>query len=206
MKGLEYINQLKQFLSTKTKELEIETFKLKTLDIKTDTNPQQLVSSNRETTELLDFLAKDLRWYKWYLEDEKESFISFYPLKSKQLSKSGNKPTIVETGTMNKLEAEEVQTRLADFFVEKNINSLKIASYSHYEFARYVSLLSDETKSAKVSSPYETMLWQTLKDNAMKGYEAEFINRIEEMYSGEQKAKVVAINGEVMKEIEMLQK
>lgn len=80
------LDLLKQFLASKekpfeTEALKIETFKLKTSDIKTDTNPQQLVSSNRETTELLDFLAKDLRWYKWYLEDEKENLTSIYSLK-----------------------------------------------------------------------------------------------------------------------------
>jgi len=49
------LDLLKQFLASKEKPIELETvqtesFRLKNLDIKTDTNPQQLVSSNRETT------------------------------------------------------------------------------------------------------------------------------------------------------------
>ena len=67
------IDVLKQFLATKTKEPEIEFAPLKDVDIKENTNITTINNTSCEkTNSLLDFLVKDLKWYKWFLEDKKE--------------------------------------------------------------------------------------------------------------------------------------
>jgi len=80
------IDMLKQYLTTKTKEPEIEFTPLKDVATK-ETNDVAVIngSLDKKTNDLLDFLTKDLKWYKWYLEDQKNSSTS-YSLKFLQLS------------------------------------------------------------------------------------------------------------------------
>jgi hypothetical protein len=86
-KTLQRIEVLKQYLSTKTKEPEI-LFELKDVDIKETTDIATINNSTCEKTDnLLDFLTKDLKWYKWYLEDQVDRATS-YSLKLFHLSYS----------------------------------------------------------------------------------------------------------------------
>ncbi|WPY00453.1 hypothetical protein Trichorick_00330 [Candidatus Trichorickettsia mobilis] len=85
-KSQQRLNLLKEFLSTKVKVPDteetaaLETFDIKfNLDIQTQTN-----FSNEKTTELLEFLAKDLRWYEWYLRDEDLTSLSYFQLSLSQ--------------------------------------------------------------------------------------------------------------------------
>lgn len=86
-KTLQRIEILKQYLSTKTKEPEI-LFELKDADIK-QTVDISTTNDNycEKTNDLLNFLVKDLEWYKWFLEDKKQPFIS-YSLQYLQLTRS----------------------------------------------------------------------------------------------------------------------
>lgn len=85
-KTLQRINVLTQYLATKTKEPEIP-FKLKDVDIKENID---IATTNdnycEKTNDLLEFLTKDLKWYKWFLEDKKE--LTTYSLKYFQLTRS----------------------------------------------------------------------------------------------------------------------
>jgi hypothetical protein len=74
-------------LSTKNKEPEIQ-FELKNLDIKESTDIS-IINDNslKKTNDLLNFLVKDLEWYKWFLEDKKQPFIT-YSLQYLQLTRS----------------------------------------------------------------------------------------------------------------------
>ena len=86
-KTLQRIEVLKQYLSTKNKEPEIQ-FELKNLDIKESTDIS-IINDNslKKTNDLLNFLVKDLEWYKWFLEDKKQPFIT-YSLQYLQLTRS----------------------------------------------------------------------------------------------------------------------
>jgi len=75
-KTLQRLETLKQYLTTKTKEPEIE-FELKTVDVKQNTDIVTINNSCEKTNDLLNFLVKDLEWYKWFLEDKKQPFISY---------------------------------------------------------------------------------------------------------------------------------
>ncbi len=78
------INIFEQFLAKKNCEARIDGLVApNNLNVQTETD-----SSSFEVTELLDFLAKDLRWYKWYLEDKKEDCATTYSLQFFQLSYS----------------------------------------------------------------------------------------------------------------------
>ena len=95
-KTLQRIEVLKQYLSTKTIEPEIE-FELKDVDIKESNNISTINDNSYEKTDdLLNFLVKDLEWYKWFLEDKKQPFIS-YSLQYLQLTRS-----ITHSLTINK--------------------------------------------------------------------------------------------------------
>ena len=85
-KTLQRIEVLKQYLSTKTKEPEIQ-FELKNVDIKESTDIS-IINDNslKKTNDLLNFLVKDLKWYKWFLEDKKQPFIT-YSLQYLQLTR-----------------------------------------------------------------------------------------------------------------------
>ena len=84
------IDVLKQFLASKTKEPEIEFTPLKDVDIKENTDIATINSSSYEkTNDLLNFLVKDLKWYKWYLEDQKDCSMT-YSLQFFQLTQSIN--------------------------------------------------------------------------------------------------------------------
>jgi hypothetical protein len=86
-KTLQRMEVLKQYLSTKNKEPEIQ-FELKNVDIKESTDIS-IINDNslKKTNDLLNFLVKDLEWYKWFLEDKKQPFIS-YSLQYLQLTRS----------------------------------------------------------------------------------------------------------------------
>ena len=86
-KTLQRIEVLKQYLSTKNKEPEIQ-FELKNVDIKESTDIS-IINDNsfKKTNDLLNFLVKDLEWYKWFLEDKKQPFIT-YSLQYLQLTRS----------------------------------------------------------------------------------------------------------------------
>jgi hypothetical protein len=85
-KTLQRIELLKQYLSTKTKEPEIP-FELKDADIKQTVDISTNDNSCKKANDLLNFLVKDLEWYKWFLEDKKQPFIS-YSLQYLQLTRS----------------------------------------------------------------------------------------------------------------------
>ena len=86
-KTLQRIEVLKQYLSTKTKEPEI-LFELKDVDVKETVDIATINDKSYEKTDdLLNFLVKDLEWYKWFLEDKKQPFIS-YSLQYLQLTHS----------------------------------------------------------------------------------------------------------------------
>jgi len=86
-KTLQRIEVLKQYLSTKTKEPEIP-FELKDVDVKQTVDIDTTNDKSYEKTDdLLNFLVKDLEWYKWFLEDKKQPFIS-YSLQYLQLTRS----------------------------------------------------------------------------------------------------------------------
>jgi hypothetical protein len=75
-KTLQRIEVLKQYLSTKTKEPEI-LFELKDVDVKQTVDIDKINDKSYEkTNSLLNFLVKNLEWYKWFLEDKKQPFIS----------------------------------------------------------------------------------------------------------------------------------
>lgn len=81
------IDMLKQYLATKIKEPEI-LFELKDADIKETVDIATINDKSYEKTDdLLNFLVKDLEWYKWFLEDKKQPFIS-YSLQYLQLTRS----------------------------------------------------------------------------------------------------------------------
>ena len=85
-KTLQRIEVLKQYLSTKTKEPEI-LFVLKDVDVKQTVDIDKINDKSYEkTNDLLNFLVKDLEWYKWFLEDKKEH--NTYSLKYFQLTRS----------------------------------------------------------------------------------------------------------------------
>jgi len=86
-KTLQRIEVMKQYLSTKTKEPEI-LFELKDVDVKETVDIATINDKSYEKTDdLINFLVKDLEWYKWFLEDKKQSFIS-YSLQYLQLTRS----------------------------------------------------------------------------------------------------------------------
>ena len=86
-KTLQRIEILKQYLSTKIKEPEIP-FELKDVDVKQTVDIDTTNDKSYEKTDdLLNFLVKDLEWYKWFLEDKKQPFIS-YSLQYLQLTRS----------------------------------------------------------------------------------------------------------------------
>lgn len=94
-KTLQRIEVMKQYLSTKTKEPEI-LFELKDADVKETVDIATINDKSYEKTDdLLNFLVKDLEWYKWFLEDKKQPFIS-YSLQYLQLTRS-----ITHTLTIN---------------------------------------------------------------------------------------------------------
>ena len=71
------IDMLKQYLSTKIKEPEIELKLSNNIDIKENTDISTINDySYEQTNSLLNFLVKNLEWYKWFLEDKKQPFIS----------------------------------------------------------------------------------------------------------------------------------
>lgn len=85
-KTLQRIEVLKQYLSTKTIEPEI-LFELKDVDVKQTVDIDTINDKSYEkTNDLLNFLVKDLEWYKWFLEDKKE--LNTYSLKYFQLTRS----------------------------------------------------------------------------------------------------------------------
>lgn len=87
-KTLQRIEVLKQYLSTKTKEPEI-LFELKDVDVKETVDIATINDKSYEkTNDLLDFLTKDLEWYKWFLEDKKDFAITTYSLKYFQLTRA----------------------------------------------------------------------------------------------------------------------
>lgn len=97
-KTLQRIEVLKQYLSTKAKEPEIE-FKLKDIDTKQTTDIATINDKSCEkTNDLLEFLTKDLEWYKWFLEDKKDLATTTYYLKYFQL-----KHTITQVLTTNEV-------------------------------------------------------------------------------------------------------
>jgi hypothetical protein len=76
-KTLQRLNVLKQYLSTKTIEPEIE-FELKDVDIKEIVDIATINDNScKKADDLLNFLVKDLEWYKCFLEDKKQPFISY---------------------------------------------------------------------------------------------------------------------------------
>jgi hypothetical protein len=76
-KTLQRIEVLKQYLTTKTKEPEI-LFELKDVDIKQTTDIATTNDNScQKTNDLLEFLNKDLKWYKWFLEDKKDCVINY---------------------------------------------------------------------------------------------------------------------------------
>ena len=86
-KTLQRIEVMKQYLSTKTKEPEI-LFELKDVDVKETVDIATINDKSYEKTDdLINFLVKDLEWYKWFLEDKKQPFIS-YSLQYLQLTRS----------------------------------------------------------------------------------------------------------------------
>ena len=86
-KTLQRIEVLKQYLSTKTKEPEI-LFELKNVDVKQNVDVATINDNScKKVNDLLNFLVKDLEWYKWFLEDKKQPFIS-YSLQYLQLTRS----------------------------------------------------------------------------------------------------------------------
>lgn len=86
-KTLQRIEVMKQYLSTKTKEPEI-LFEFKNVDVKQTVDIATINDKSYEKTDdLLNFLVKDLEWYKWFLEDKKQPFIS-YSLQYLQLTRS----------------------------------------------------------------------------------------------------------------------
>ena len=85
-KTLQRIEVMKQYLSTKTKEPEI-LFELKNVDVKQTVDISTNDNSCKKANDLLNFLVKDLEWYKWFLEDKKQPFIS-YSLQYLQLKRS----------------------------------------------------------------------------------------------------------------------
>ena len=66
-KTLQRIEVMKQYLATKTKEPEI-LFELKNVNIK-ESIDISIINNNslKKTNDLLNFLVKDLEWYKWFL-------------------------------------------------------------------------------------------------------------------------------------------
>lgn len=86
-KTLQRIEVLKQYLSTKTKEPEI-LFELKNVDVK-ETLDIATTNDNscKKADDLLNFLVKDLEWYKWFLENKKQPSIT-YSLQYLQLTRS----------------------------------------------------------------------------------------------------------------------
>jgi hypothetical protein len=85
-KTLQRLNVLKQYLSTKIKEPEI-LFELKNVDVKQTVDISTTNDNScKKANDLLNFLVKDLEWYKWFLEDKKE--FNIYSLKYFQLTRS----------------------------------------------------------------------------------------------------------------------
>ena len=85
---LEFIpDSLLANLSTKTKEPEI-LFELKNVDVK-ETLDIATTNDNscKKADDLLNFLVKDLEWYKWFLENKKQPSIT-YSLQYLQLTRS----------------------------------------------------------------------------------------------------------------------
>jgi hypothetical protein len=103
---------------------------------------------------------------------------------------------------MEKLDSDEVSARLTDFLGKKNVDANWTSGFMP-EFSRYVALSSDPKKADKVAPVYDAMLRQKLENPAMKGHEAEFINKIEGMYSGDQKEKIVAMNDKILKDLKI---
>jgi len=83
------IDMLKQYLATKTKEPEIEFRLLDNFEVKENTIATINNSPVENTNSLFDFLIKDLKWYKWYLED-KEEYTTTHSLQFFQLTSSTN--------------------------------------------------------------------------------------------------------------------
>jgi type IV secretion system protein VirB6 len=96
------------------------------------------------------------------------------------------------------LSSSEVKSSLLDFFKEKNIESTSIAGFSENEFSRYLALSSDKDKFEKVKSVYEASIEQVLSSGNIKGSEADFVNKIEGLFSGTQKKKISEINSRVL--------
>lgn len=86
-KTLQRIEVLKQYLATKTKEPEIP-FELKGDNIKQTTDIATISDNSfKKANDLLNFLVKDLEWYKWFLEDKKQLLVN-YSLQYLQLTRS----------------------------------------------------------------------------------------------------------------------
>lgn len=105
---------------------------------------------------------------------------------------------------MEKLDSTKVNEDLSKFFNDKdrNIDQSKLQGYSPAEFSRYVAFSSDssnEKKSDVVREPYKAMLSQTFANESMKGHEADFVNKIESMFSGTQLEKMKKINDDVLR-------
>lgn len=130
---------------------------------------------------------------------DKSSTQSQSPSDTKPPSSSSTTRT-KETGPMEKLDSDEVSARLTDFLGKKNVDANWTSGFMP-EFSRYVALSSDPKKADKVAPVYDAMLRQKLENPAMKGHEAEFINKIEGMYSGDQKEKIVAMNDKILKDL-----
>jgi len=76
-KTLQRIELLKQYLSTKTKEPEI-LFELKNVDVKQTVDIATINDNScKKADDLLNFLIKDLEWYKWFLEDNKQPVTTY---------------------------------------------------------------------------------------------------------------------------------
>lgn len=104
---------------------------------------------------------------------------------------------------MEKLNSTKVNEDLSGFFRDKNIDANNLKSYSSNEFSRYVAFSSDssnEKKSNVVREPYKVMLYHTFANESMKGHEADFVNKVESMFSGTQLEKMKELNDQVLKE------
>lgn len=106
---------------------------------------------------------------------------------------------------MEKLDSTKVNDDLSSFFRDKNIDANSLKSYSSGEFSRYVAFSSDEKKSKVVREPYKAMLSQTFANESMKGHEADFVNKVESMFSGTQLEKIKEANDQVLKKKVLLE-
>lgn len=107
---------------------------------------------------------------------------------------------------MEALNANDVKEKLSEFFKEKGIDYKNLQGYSEDEFSRYTAFSSDKKRFDKVKSVYEASLTQIIENKEMKGHEADYVNRIESMFSGTQKEEISKINDRVMKKLSVIRK